>query len=76
MKVIRRSGIGACAIVGAKFASSDAVAGLLLEAGPMRREDEVRVSGVVFLNNSQLRKSHRRVHRLRGVRFDDAGEGR
>ena len=46
-----------------KFASSKAVAGMLLEAGPMRREDEVRASGDTSLNNSQLRKSHRRVRR-------------
>ena len=43
VKVIRQSGIDVCAIVGAKFASSDAVAGMLLEAGCMRREDEARV---------------------------------
>ena len=49
-----------------KFASSDAVAGM------MRREDEARASGDTFLNNSELRKSHRRVHRSRGDRHDDA----
>ena len=72
MKVIRRSGIGVCAIVSAKFASSDAVAGMLLEARGMRREDEARASGVVSLNNSQLQKSHRRARRSRGDRHDDA----
>ena len=44
MKVIRRSSIDVCAIVGAKFASSDAVAGMLLEAGCMRRQDEATVT--------------------------------